>query len=183
MARGVTVGSIEVVNSTISFNTTQGTYQLVLWTQLPIYNPNYASVSAPLLTHRCQQTKATAGQGLTYACTFCFAPAMWLQVYVSGTINVSFYDQLAGFTVLQPVAIPARAQVHVLMVVTRKGWLNSQQHHRSISLGSHGYQAGTAQQLADALFPSCACMLCPLLQPQFITVDIDSSQVPHKYLL
>ncbi len=45
VARGVTVGTIEVVNSTIAFNTSQGTYQIVLWSQLPVYNPNYASVS------------------------------------------------------------------------------------------------------------------------------------------
>ena len=115
-----------------------------------------------------------------------------MQVYVSGTINVSFYDQLAGFTVLQPVAIPARAQVHVLRVVTLQGCQanSTTGQFRSAATAtkralhsSHGYQAGTAQQLADALFPYCACMLCPLLQPQFITVDIDSSQVPHKYLL
>lgn len=44
VARGVTVGTIEVVNSTISFNTTQGTYQIVLAAQLPVFNPNYAAV-------------------------------------------------------------------------------------------------------------------------------------------
>ena len=56
VARGVTVGSIEVVNSTISFNTTQGTYQLVLWTQLPIYNPNYASVRTRSLPNASKST-------------------------------------------------------------------------------------------------------------------------------
>lgn len=80
VARGVTIGSIEVVNSTISFNTSRGTYQLVLWTQLPVYNPNYASVR------------------------------------VSGRINVSFYDQQAGFTVVEPVVIPARSQPEIMIV-------------------------------------------------------------------
>ncbi|GAX75088.1 hypothetical protein CEUSTIGMA_g2532.t1 [Chlamydomonas eustigma] len=92
VARGVTVGSIEVVNSTINFNTSAGTYSIMLRCQLPIYNPNYAAV---LLT---------------------------------GRIKVSFYDQNAGYADLNPVLIHARAQ------------------------------------------------------PQIITVDVNSSNVPQKYL-
>ena len=37
--------------------------------------------------------------------------ASCVQVRVSGRINVSFYDQQAGFTILEPVDIPARSQV------------------------------------------------------------------------
>ena len=73
VARGVTIGTIEVLNSDIEFNTTQagrgaglgdiglgsktlfklaltllsrpqGTYTIVLAARLPIYNPNYAAV-------------------------------------------------------------------------------------------------------------------------------------------
>jgi len=86
------VGTIEVVNATISFNMTLATYQIVLWTQLPVYNPNYASVT------------------------------------VRGNIDVLFYDQRAGRTKLSPVTI------------------------------------------------------LPREQPGLITVDINSSSVPHKYL-
>jgi hypothetical protein len=37
----------------------------------------------------------------------CFA--VTLQVEFTGTINVSFYDQQAGSTRIQPVRVPARA--------------------------------------------------------------------------
>jgi hypothetical protein len=127
VARGVTVGTIEVVNSTISFSestllcnihklhqqvalfsfhpllyvqcckqccpvrlkyyfakdTSAGTYSIMLKSQLPIYNPNYASV---LLT---------------------------------GRIKVSFYDQSAGYADLNPVLIHARAQVvHKALIIS-----------------------------------------------------------------
>mmetsp|Transcript_131 Transcript_131/g.286 ORF Transcript_131/g.286 Transcript_131/m.286 type:complete len:254 (+) Transcript_131:98-859(+) len=71
--RGVSVGTIKVHSHSISFNRTQATYQIVLSTSIPVYNPN------------------------------------WLPVELSGTVNVSFYDQEAGHTFLNAATIPRRA--------------------------------------------------------------------------
>uniref|UniRef100_A0A7S0RPS6 Uncharacterized protein n=1 Tax=Chlamydomonas leiostraca TaxID=1034604 RepID=A0A7S0RPS6_9CHLO len=76
--RGVTVGSIQVRSSQISFNTSKSTYQILLQATIPVYNPNY------------------------------------LSIYVKGSINVSFYDQMAGSTPLEPVMVPARTQPQVI---------------------------------------------------------------------
>ncbi len=35
---------------------------------------------------------------------------------VGGTVNVSFYDQQAGFTPVEPVVIPAQAMPEVITV-------------------------------------------------------------------
>ncbi len=40
----------------------------------------------------------------------------WLPVRLSGTINVGFYEQRAGYTVIEPVDVPARAQPHVINI-------------------------------------------------------------------
>ncbi|KAG2490223.1 hypothetical protein HYH03_011348 [Edaphochlamys debaryana] len=78
--RGVTVGSIQVRSSHMSFNTSKSTYQIILTATIPIFNPNY------------------------------------LPVQVSGDLVVSFYDQQAGLTSLEPMQIPARAFPQVLTV-------------------------------------------------------------------
>ncbi|KAF5836153.1 hypothetical protein DUNSADRAFT_6356, partial [Dunaliella salina] len=71
--RGVSVGTIKVHSHEISFNRTQATYQIVLSTIIPVYNPN------------------------------------WLPVELSGTVNVSFYDQEAGHFFLDAATISRRA--------------------------------------------------------------------------
>ncbi|KAL6761386.1 hypothetical protein V8C86DRAFT_2536887 [Haematococcus lacustris] len=78
--RGITVGSIEVHSSQISFNTSKSTYQILLTATMPVFNPNYLSVR------------------------------------LSGTVNVSFYDQQAGYALVGPVDVPARAQPQVVNV-------------------------------------------------------------------
>ena len=44
VARGVTVGTIHVDSSEISFNTSFNSYQILLTATIPIYNPNYMKV-------------------------------------------------------------------------------------------------------------------------------------------
>ncbi|PNW80361.1 hypothetical protein CHLRE_07g314300v5 [Chlamydomonas reinhardtii] len=78
--RGVTVGSIQVRSSRMSFNTSKSTYQIILTATIPIFNPNY------------------------------------LPVRVAGSLLVSFYDQQAGLTALEPQQIPARALPEVIEV-------------------------------------------------------------------
>mmetsp|Transcript_8406 Transcript_8406/g.16138 ORF Transcript_8406/g.16138 Transcript_8406/m.16138 type:complete len:334 (-) Transcript_8406:746-1747(-) len=78
--RGVTVGTIQVHSSRMSFNTNRSTYVIVLTATLPIYNLNY------------------------------------LSVLVTGTVNISFYDQQAGFTSLSPTSIPPRTFPQVVPV-------------------------------------------------------------------
>ncbi|GIM11256.1 hypothetical protein Vretimale_14786, partial [Volvox reticuliferus] len=78
--RGVTVGSIQVRSSRMSFNTSKSTYQIILAATIPIFNPNY------------------------------------MPVEVSGSLVVSFYDQQAGITGLDPVSIPARAFPKIITV-------------------------------------------------------------------
>ncbi|GFR47105.1 hypothetical protein Agub_g8678, partial [Astrephomene gubernaculifera] len=78
--RGVTVGSIQVRSSRMSFNTSKSTYQIILTATIPIFNPNY------------------------------------MPVQVNGSLTVSFYDQQAGVTSLQPVDIAARAFPQVITV-------------------------------------------------------------------
>ncbi|MEW5299304.1 MAG: hypothetical protein WDW38_003394 [Sanguina aurantia] len=80
VARGVTVGTILVHSSQMSFNSSKSTYQIILAATLPIYNPNY------------------------------------FPVRVSGTINVSFYDQQAGSTIIAPVYIAAQALPQIMTV-------------------------------------------------------------------
>lgn len=76
--RGVTVGTIQVHSSQISFNTSKSTYQILLTATIPVYNPNY------------------------------------LPVQLSGTVNVSFYDQQAGYTPVPPVRVAAGAQPQIV---------------------------------------------------------------------
>ncbi|PNH06721.1 Transmembrane protein 106B, partial [Tetrabaena socialis] len=76
--RGVTVGSIQVRSSHMSFNTSKSTYQIILTATIPIFNPNY------------------------------------FPVQLSGDLVVSFYDQQAGATSLQPEQIAARAFPQVI---------------------------------------------------------------------
>ncbi|KAG2441136.1 hypothetical protein HXX76_003988 [Chlamydomonas incerta] len=78
--RGVTVGSIQVRSSRMSFNTSKSTYQIILTATIPIFNPNY------------------------------------LPVQVSGSLLVSFYDQQAGLTSMEPQQIRARALPEVIEV-------------------------------------------------------------------
>ncbi|KAG2450302.1 hypothetical protein HYH02_004809 [Chlamydomonas schloesseri] len=78
--RGVTVGSIQVRSSRMSFNTSKSTYQIILTATIPIFNPNY------------------------------------LPVQVSGSLLVSFYDQQAGLTHMEPRQISARALPEVIEV-------------------------------------------------------------------
>ncbi|EFJ44748.1 hypothetical protein VOLCADRAFT_118686 [Volvox carteri f. nagariensis] len=78
--RGVTVGSIQVRSSRMSFNASKSTYQIILTATIPIFNPNY------------------------------------MPVQVSGSLVVSFYDQQAGVTGLDPVNVPARAFPKIITV-------------------------------------------------------------------
>ncbi|GLC33038.1 hypothetical protein PLESTF_000134900 [Pleodorina starrii] len=96
--RGVTVGSIQVRSSRMSFNTSKSTYQIILTATIPIFNPNYMPVV------RCVPSGSLPVRSPSGS------------VQVSGDLVVSFYDQQAGTTGLEPVSIPARAFPEVITV-------------------------------------------------------------------
>jgi hypothetical protein len=51
--RGVSVGTIEVHSTKMTFNATTLTYRIILEADVPIFNPNYLKVGAAVLWQRC----------------------------------------------------------------------------------------------------------------------------------
>ncbi len=103
------------------------------------------------------------------------------QVTLSGTINVSFYDQQAGYTPLHPVQVAALAQPQVRECVGSTSRIVR-------SAGGRGAAARQcrgreeAGQLASAERGVGLTRAPPPPPSQVITLGMDASSVPQKYL-